>query len=151
MLRLVLAAVHLIALGIGLGAVWARGRALGAAHEQGALRRAFAADGWWGVAALLWIGSGLWRLLAGTEKATAYYTHNHVFWAKMGLLVVILILEIWPMLTLIRWRRRSKSSVAGADSATARAIARISYVQAVLVLAMVAAAVSMARGYGAGR
>ena len=151
MLRLVLAAVHLIALGIGLGAVWARGRALGAAHEQGALRRAFAADAWWGIAALLWIASGLWRLLAGTEKASTYYTNNHVFWAKMGLLALILALEVWPMLTLIRWRRRSKSSVAGADAATARAIARISYVQAALILAMVVAAVSMARGYGAGR
>ncbi|HEX2779845.1 MAG TPA: hypothetical protein VHM30_10120, partial [Gemmatimonadaceae bacterium] len=71
MLRLALAAVHLLALGIGMGAVWARARALAASHEQGALRRAFAADAWWGIAALLWIGSGSWRLLAGTEKATS--------------------------------------------------------------------------------
>jgi putative membrane protein len=151
MLRLALAAVHLIALGIGLGAVWARGRSLAMAHEQGALRRAFAADTWWGIAALLWIASGLWRLLAGTEKATSYYTHNHIFWAKMGLLVVILALEVGPMVTLIRWRRRSKSSVAGAEVGTARVVARVSYIQAVLILAMVVVAVSMARGYGVGR
>ena len=148
MLRLILAALHLLALGIGLGAVWARGRALGSAHEQGALRRAFAADAWWGVAALLWIGTGLWRLLAGTERATGFYTHNHVFWAKMTMLAVVLALEVWPMITLVRWRRRARSSVAGADSNTARAISRISYLQAALIVAMVFAAVAVARGYG---
>lgn len=150
MLRLALAAIHLLALGIGLGAVWTRGRSLATWHEQGALRRAFAADAWWGTAALLWVGSGLWRLLAGTEKATRYYTHNHVFWTKMGLLGVILALEIWPMITLIRWRQRSGSSVAGASATAARVISRISYLQAALIVAMVIAAVAMARGYGAG-
>lgn len=148
MLRLLLAALHLLALGIGLGAVWARARALGSAHEQGALRRAFAADNWWGVAALLWISTGLWRLLAGTERATSFYTHDHIFWAKMTMLGVVLALEVWPMVTLLRWRRRSRSSVAGADSNAARAISRISYLQAALIVAMVFAAVAMARGYG---
>lgn len=148
MLRLLLAALHLLALGIGLGAVWARGRALGSAHEQGALRRAFAADGWWATAAVLWIATGLWRVLAGTERGTSFYTHNHIFWAKMTLLALILALEVWPMTTLLRWRRRSRTSIVGADSNVARAISRISYLQAALVVAIVFAAVMMARGYG---
>src|SRR5215210_7449591 len=106
MLRIALAAIHLLALGVGLGAVWARARALGERPFDGAAaRRAFAADTWWGVAAGLWISTGLWRLLAGTEKATSYYLSNHVFFAKMGFFVLILALEIWPMITLIRWRR----------------------------------------------
>src|SRR3989475_12922374 len=104
-IRWLLAAVHLLALGVGLGAVWARGRALQAPLDVPALRRVFYADTWWGIAALLWIGTGLVRAFGGYEKGAFYYLHNHFFWAKMGLLAAILILELRPMLTLIQWRR----------------------------------------------
>ncbi len=73
--------------------------------DDAGLRRVFAADGWWGLAAFLWISTGLWRLLAGTEKATSYYLQNHVFIGKMTLLAMVLVLELWPMAALIRWRR----------------------------------------------
>jgi len=112
-IRWLLAAVHLLALGVGLGAVWARGRALQAPLEVPALRRVFSADTWWGIAAVLWIGTGLVRAFGGYEKGDFYYLHNHLFWAKMGLLA-----------------------------------ARISFVQALLVVLMVLAATAMARGYG---
>ena len=103
MVRWLLAAVHLLALGIGLGSVWARARLLGAPTlDTPTLRRALTADAWWGVAAILWVGSGLWRLLAGTEKTTAYYLENHAFWAKMALLAAILVLESGPIVTLER-------------------------------------------------
>src|SRR5689334_11348149 len=94
MLRLFLAAMHLIALGIGLGAVWARASALSRPLDRAAMVRAFRADTWWGGAAALWIATGVWRLLAGTEKATTYYMHNQAFFAKMGFLVIILLLEV---------------------------------------------------------
>ena len=152
MLRPLLAIVHLLALGIGLGAVWARARALGERPlDRGSLRRVFAADGWWGLAAILWIGTGLWRLLAGTEKATSYYLANHIFLAKMGLLAAILLLELWPAVTLVRWRRKAARSGASwtPDSSTAARLRAISYLEAVLVVAMVCAAALMARGYGA--
>ncbi len=149
MLRLALAAVHLLALGIGLGAVWGRARALGGPRDSRALRRALAADGWWGIAALLWIGTGVWRLLAGTETATGYYLQNHVFYAKMGLLVLVLLLEAWPMITLIRWRADPSRAETAAGAAAARRISAISYVETVLVIGMLVAAVAMARGYGA--
>jgi putative membrane protein len=116
------------------------------------LQRVFSADGWWGAAAGLWIPTGLWRWMAGMEKSASYYTGNHVFMAKMGLLVLILVLEIWPMVTLIRWRRRAGADRAwtGADIVPrAKLLARISDVQLLLVIAIVVAAVSMARGYGA--
>src|SRR5919206_2160505 len=100
MLRLTLAWLHLLALGVGLGAVWARARSLRGPLDAAALRRAFVADAWWGVAAGLWLATGLWRLLAGTEKATGYYLTNHVFFAKMGMFVLVLLLEVWPMATL---------------------------------------------------
>ena len=152
MLRIALAALHLIALGVGLGAVLARGTALREAPSAGSLRRAFRADTVWGIAAGLWIATGLWRLLAGTEKAPEYYYSNVNFHAKMGLLVLVLALEVWPMVTLIRWRRALARGESAGDveaAAPARRIAMISHVEALLVVLMVFAATAMARGYGA--
>ena len=147
-LRWMLAAVHLVGFGIGLGAVWARGRSI-ASHslDRAALDRTFAADSWWGVSALLLIGSGLWRLLGSTEKPTAYYLANHVFYTKLAFLVGILVLELWPMVTLIRWRVLVAKGIQP-EAGPAAAIARISYLQALLLIGMVLAATAMARGLG---
>ena len=147
MLRWALAALHLLALGIGLGAVWVRARTLGGKLDAGAVQRALRADAWWGAAAALWISTGLWRLLGGLEKSTGYYLQNHVFLAKMGLLLVILALEIWPMVTLMRWRRAVAMGQA-VDLGPAPAMATISRVQTALVVLMVFAATAMARGIG---
>ena len=142
-----LAALHLVALGIGLGAVVTRARALRGTLDTAGLRRVFRADSLWGLAFLLWLVTGLWRLLGGIEKGTGYYMQQPMFHAKMGLLIVILILELWPMVALIRWRAALGR---GQSVATARAasLARISTVQAVLVVLMVFAATAMARGIG---
>lgn len=148
MLRWFLATVHLLALGIGLGAVWIRGRGLKSALTAADLRRVFLADNTWGLAALLWISTGLWRLLGGVEKSTAYYLHNHIFLTKMGLFLLILILEVWPMVTLIRWRKRIARGELP-DTRAAPRLARISFVQAGLVVLMIFAATAMARGIGA--
>ena len=146
MLRWLLAAVHVLALGVGLGAVWARGRALAGELDAAGLRRAFYADTWWGVAAILWIGTGLARAFGGFEKGSFYYLHNHFFWAKMGLLAAILMLEVGPMIALIQWRRvEARGGVP--DTRAASRFARISFIQAGLVVLMVLAATGMARGY----
>ena len=146
-LRWVLAGLHLLALGIGLGAVWSRGRALRGPLDARELPRLFRADALWGAAAALWISTGLWRLLGGLEKGTSYYFQNHVFLTKMGLLLLILLLEIRPMVTLIRWRRASASGQSF-DTGSAPSMARISFLQAALVILMVFAASAMARGIG---
>jgi len=99
-----------------------------------------------GPAAGLWIVTGLWRAFGGLEKGTQYYVNNRVFYVKMGLLVLILLLEIWPMTSLIRWRiavRRGQSI----DLTSAPAFARISQLQAALVVLMVFAATALARGF----
>jgi len=150
LIRWVLAAIHLLALGVGLGAVWARGRALRNPLDAPGLRRVFYADTWWGIAAMLWIGTGLARAFGGFEKGSAYYLHNHLFWAKMGLLALILVLELSPMVTLIRWRVQLGRGQQPDTHAAAR-IASISFVQAVLVVLMTLAATAMARGYGVPR
>jgi putative membrane protein len=147
MLRWLLAATHLLALGIGLGSVWVRGRTLQSELSADRLKTVFRADSLWGLAAVLWIGTGLWRLLGGLEKGTQYYFGNHMFLTKMGLLLLILVLEISPMVTLVRWRR-STAGGAPVDTSSARRMARISFLQAWLIVLMVFTATAMARGIG---
>lgn len=143
-----LAAAHLLALGIGLGAAWSRARAFSGTLDGPGLKRLFAADSWWAVAGALWIASGLWRLLAGVEKPTTYYLHNEIFWFKMAALITLLLLEISPMATLIKWRTWTARGTP-VDTRGARRFAAISYGQVVLVLCMLVAAVAVARGMGA--
>lgn len=147
LIRWLFAAVHLLALGVGLGAVWARARALTTELDPAGLRRVFYADTWWGIAALLWIGTGLVRAFGGLEKGGAYYLHSHLFQAKMALLILILLLELPPMVTLIRWRIQLARGEQP-DTRAASTFARISLLQAGLVVLMVLAATAMARGYG---
>jgi putative membrane protein len=145
--RWLLASLHLLALGIGLMAVWTRGHALQGHLDKDGFQRVFLADTCWGGAAVLWIVTGLLRAFAGFEKGTPYYLQNQAFWLKMALLGLILVLEVWPMVTLIRWRvqlGRGKQP----DITMARTLARISWVQTGLVILMVFAATAMARGYG---
>jgi putative membrane protein len=149
MLRWVLATLHLLALGIGLGAVWARARALRSPLEvRENLQRVFLADSFWGAAGFLWISTGLWRFLGGVEKGTSYYLQNHVFLTKMALLVLLLVLEVGPIITLIGWRKRAAAGASGDFQAAGR-LATISRIQVWLIVLMVFAATAMARGLGA--
>ena len=147
LIRWLFAALHLLGLGIGLGAVWARARALHGPLDTTGLRRVFYADGWWGVAAAIWIGTGLVRMIGGLEKGLDYYLHSHLFWGKMTLLLAVLVLEIAPAVALVRWRVQLARG-GSPDTRLAGRFARISYVPAVLVLLMVLAATAMARGIG---
>ena len=145
-LHWLIATLHLLALPLGLGAIWMRARLLARALRREDLAPIFIADTLWGAAAALWIATGLWRAFGGLDKGTAYYLHDHAFYVKMALLAVILLLEIWPMVTLIRWRIRKRRGSA-VDVRAAPFLARISYVQAVLVVLMVFAATAVAREY----
>lgn len=147
-MRLTLSALHLVALGIGLGAVWVRAATLRAPLDPPAVRRVLAADAWWGIAALVWLATGLARLFMGTEKATEYYLTNPLFHAKMGLFVLVLGLEMWPMLSMMKWRRGIRRGVSY-DTGNARTLATISTIEALIVIAMVFVASAIARGYGA--
>jgi putative membrane protein len=146
-IRWLLAALHLIPLGLGLGAVLWRAVSLRGPLDRTGLSRVFLADTLWGIAALIWIVTGLMRAFGGFEKGTDYYLSNDAFILKMGLLILILVLEIWPMATLIRWRIQARSETL-ADTSAASTLSSISWVQATLVILMVFAATAMARGLG---
>lgn len=146
-IRWLLAAVHLLGLGVGLGAVYARAYELRRIREAGALARALVADAFWGLSALLWIVTGLLRAFAGFEKGTAYYLHNTLFWIKMGLLLVILVLEVRPIIRLVTWRLQLRDGTEP-DLSAASGMATTSYIQVALIVAMVVLATGMARGIG---
>ena len=147
LLRWTIAAIHLLGLGLGLGAIWSRSRALRDPSDPRNIQRALSADTLWGIAALLWITTGLARAFAGLEKGSAYYLSNDAFWVKMALLGLVLLLEVWPMVTLIRWRIQLGRGET-INTEPARRFAQISAVQTVLVVMMVFAATAMARGLG---
>ena len=141
------AAIHLLALCIGLGAIWTRSRALREPLDRAGLNRVFAADAWWGLAALLWLATGITRVFSGLEKGPQYYGTNYFFLLKMLLFLTVVALEIAPMRALVRWRiavRRGETP----DTTRAEAFATRSAVQAVMVAFMVFAAAEMARGLG---
>jgi putative membrane protein len=145
-IRWLFATLHLLALPLGLGAVWARARALRAARIAADLPRAFVADNLWGAAAGLWLVTGLVRLFASLEKSTTFYLHDRVFYVKMSLFVAVLLLEIWPMVTLIRWRIALGRGSA-VDMSPAGTLARVSEIEAGLVVLIVFAATALARGF----
>lgn len=146
-LAAVLSALHLIALAIGAPAVVLRGRALKGPLDEPHLARALAADGFWGVAALLWLATGLLRAFGGFEKGTGYYLHSTFFHAKLGLFLLILVLEVVPMATLIRWRI-ARAQGRAPDTSNARLLYTINHVQVALLGVMVFVAAFMARGFG---
>ena len=144
-LSAVVAALHYLALAIGLPAVFLRGRALRAPLDDAGLRRLFAADSAWGIAAALWVVTGLLRAFAGLEKGSAFYLQSPLFYVKMALFLAIVALEIRPMLTLIRWRQ-ARGRGSRVDTTSAPALFKVNHVQLALAVVMVFVASAMARG-----
>ena len=141
-----LAAVHLLAFALGFWAVLTRGTAFRRlAIGTGAARSVLVADNIWGISAVVLLVTGGMRAFGGFEKGTDYYLHQPLFHIKMTLFVLILLLEIAPMVTLIKWRI-ARSRGAAIDTWRATLFARISHIEAVLVLLMMVAASGMARG-----
>ncbi|ABX15828.1 DUF2214 family protein [Burkholderia multivorans] len=146
--RWLLAAVHLSAFGVAFAAIAARNRALPrliASAQAVDLPGVFKADTVWGLSALVLIVTGLMRAFGGYEKGSAYYLHAPFFHLKMTALVLILLLEIVPMLGLIRWRIAARQQRMP-EIGRARTYVQIGHWQAVLVIVIVFAAAGMARG-----
>ena len=146
-LQWIVAFSHLLALGIGMGAVWARGRALRGPLDDAGLKNVFYFDNWYGIAALIWIVTGVWRAFGGLEKGTDYYLHSRSFLIKMVIYLLLAALETWPMIVLIKWRMRLEKGLA-IDTGKAKLFARFSEIETFGLTCMVLAATSMSRGIG---
>ena len=147
MISAVVSSLHLLALAIGLPAVFLRGRALKGPLDAEGLRRLLAADNVWGLAAVLWIVTGLLRAFGGLEKGTEFYLRSPLFWTKMALFLVVVLLEIRPMVTFIRWRTQLGRGQT-VDTSPARALYTLTHIQLAIVVVMVFVASLMARGVG---
>ena len=95
----------------------------------------------------LWLVTGLLRAFGGLEKGSAFYLASHLFWLKMGLFLLVVALEIWPMLTLIRWRSALRRG-GTPDTSAARGLYAVTHAEMALVVVMVFVAAFMARGFG---
>ena len=145
-LSAIVSALHVLALAIGLPAIYLRGRALKGPLDAAGLNRLFAADNVWGLAALLWIVTGLLRAFGGLEKGTPFYLHSRLFWLKLGLFALVVVVEVVPMITLIRWRRlRRRGGMP--DTTKARALYGLTHLEMTLVILIVFVAAFMARGF----
>jgi len=142
-----LSSLHLLTLALGLGAVVARGRALRATLDEAGLKRLFVADNLWHLALLLWILSGVARVFGPVEKGATYYGHNHMFMAKMTLVLLMLVLELWPTVTFLDWRLPRPGGTPP-DTSRARALWGVNHAQIWLAVFAVFAASFMARGIG---
>jgi putative membrane protein len=141
-----LAAIHLLAFALGFWAVLTRGSAFSRlATGTGEIKRILLADNLWGISALVLLITGGMRAFGGYEKGSDYYLQQPLFHLKMTLLVLILLLELAPMVTLIKWRVAQARGNA-LDTRRAKVFARISHAEALLLMLMVLAATGMARG-----
>lgn len=147
MLAAIVSALHVLAVVIGLGGVFLRGRALQGLLDRQGLRQLFAADNAWGIAALLLIATGLLRAFSGLEKGAPFYLSSRLFWLKLALFGVVFALEVWPMLTFLRWRRQLGRGQLP-DISPARTLAVLNHVEMALVVVIVFVASFMARGFG---
>ncbi|WP_460096008.1 DUF2214 family protein [Pseudomonas sp. S3_C01] len=145
-----LAAIHLLAFALGFWAVLTRGTALRRlASGVDAVRSVLVADNLWGLSALVLLVTGGMRAFGGYEKGTDYYLHQPLFHLKMTLLLLILLLEIAQMIALIKWRM-ALGKGAAIDPSKAGRFARISHIEALLLILMMIAATGMARGVSLG-
>jgi putative membrane protein len=148
--RASLSALHVLALALGFASVFARGlrlRDLRRAPEDGAaLRQLFRADSLWGLAALLWISTGLLRVFGRLEKTPDFYLRNGFFWVKMGLFALVLVLEIFPMITFIRWRLAKSRGIAPVAGAGLPRLIALNDAEVAIIILIPFVAALMARG-----
>jgi putative membrane protein len=110
------------------------------------VRRLQGIDRWYGIVAGLVVASGFARLFLGL-KGAAFYTHNPVFWTKMGLFAAVALISIAPTIAYVRWnaRRSADGSVVLEDAEFGR-IRNLLWLQVGLFLFIPLCATFMARG-----
>ncbi len=143
MLPAVVSALHVLGFALAVGSIFLRGQGLARGDIAAALR----ADNAWGISSIVIVGTGVWRAFGGLEKGTTFYLANHAFHAKLGILGLIGLLELWPMVSQVRWRI-AEARGEEPDTSRAATFALISRVQLALLLCVPFLAAAMARGLG---
>jgi putative membrane protein len=102
----------------------------------------------YGIAAAAIIVAGFSRVFFGAKGAD-YYLHNHVFWTKVGVFVLIGLLSIQPTLRFRAWQRALAADLRALPIARdIKLTKRFIHIEAALVLLLPILGAAMARGYG---
>ena len=99
------------------------------------------------LAGLALVAGGL-RVFYGA-KGAEFYTHNPVFWIKLGLFLVIGLLSILPTLNYFRWRKALRDNPNALPDLTAiQGTRKFIHIQLALLFLLPILAALMARGIG---
>jgi putative membrane protein len=144
-IRWLLAALHLLALAIGMESVWARGRAFAPVRSTPTASSASSRTTT-GTGSPRCSGTppGLPGAFFGFEKGTGYYLHQPFFVAKLALVVIVGAVEMWVMVVLIRWRRQQQRGEA-IDTRHAALMSRISAWETFAIMLIIFLATAAAR------
>lgn len=151
MIPATIASLHYLALALGFWGLVERGSAFKAMREtqvtRELLKKAFLSDTIWGIAAILWIATGLYRAFGNLEKAAPFYVANKAFHIKMGLFALVFICEAVPMTLLIKWRLAvRRGQIPQISQTTLKRLRMINHTEKTLLVLMIFAASVMARG-----
>jgi putative membrane protein len=112
MTDLVLAIVHhLIVFGIASALAAELALMRPAAMSPQTVRLLGRFDAAYGIMALAILVVGFLRVAYGA-KGAGFYTHNPVFWAKVGAFAVVGLISIRPTLRILAWQKRAKADAA---------------------------------------
>lgn len=105
-------------------------------------------DAGFGISAILLIVTGVGRVYA-SHLGWPFFTHNPVFWLKMGLFASVGILSIWPTRHYLSWNVAGEiGETVAIEPATARNIRRFLIAEVLLLACIPLCAALMARGIG---
>lgn len=101
-------------------------------------------DAWFGISAILLIVTGVGRVYA-SHLGWFFFTHNPMFWLKMGLFATLGVLSIWPTRHYLSWNTTAEVAI---EPATARKIRRFLIAEILVLACIPLCAALMARGIG---
>lgn len=146
-LDLVLASIHHLAVFALFGLLAAEWLLVRPGLDAAALARLARIDAAYGAVAALALGAGLLRVVFGL-KGSAYYLDQPLFWAKLGLFLLIGLVSVVPTLRFVRWRRTQAATGRLPDAAAVAATRPLIGAQLAGFLALPLLAAALARGIG---
>ena len=114
---------------------------ISATADAGRMRQLGRLDSIYGLLSMGVVAAGFLRAIYGA-KGWSYYAHNHMFWAKITLFVIVGLLSAVPTVRLIRWRKQGALPDAAALQSTRQwMLAEVAVVALIPIVAIL-----MARG-----
>lgn len=112
-----------------------------------AVQRLRRVDAGYGLAAVAIIATGFLRVFF-FGKGADYYAHNHVFWTKMALFVIVALISVLPTIHFPRAARSAVDGIVRIDAVTFGRNRTLLLVEAGLFALIPLMATLMARGIG---